>query len=1180
MFKYRTLFFLYISCLLHSQAFSQKIYQPKEKEFDFSGKSSSGFIENKGQLMDQYNKPNQYALFLLHLGNGLNVQLTKNGFSYDTYSVQNPNTPSIHQLNTSKKSANNGPTTSFHRVDISFLQSLSEPEVVVESPMTGKLHYIGGSQDAEDIRKYKKVTYKNLYPKIDLVFEVRQGISGRNFEYHFVIHPGGDANDIRMQYNGAVSTQIENGQVILNLKNGRLKEKIPASYISPKDPSDIHLLHDNNRVNVQYQLIGKDTYGFNIPSHDQKQILIIDPVPDLQWGTYYGDYLDDSGNCIARDAGGNIFVGGWTNNNMNIATVGAFESTMSGYSSGVLWKFSQDGTLEWCTYYGAESYTTISGICVGKDGNILVTGRTYSPTGLGTPGVHKTTMTGTALDAFIAKFTAGGKRIWGTYYGGDQAESSNCISTDQAGSIFIGGQTYSQTDISTHDTHQPSYGSAPLLSSYDGDAFIAKFNSSGQLLKGSYCAGSKLEWINSLAIDETGNIYVTGRTESANNISSKNAHQPVLAGENDGFLVKFDNNLLRLWGTYYGGKGSEDILAVIVDKFGNSIITGETNSNSGISTPGSHQAANSGFIDAFIAKFDPSGNRAWGTFYGGSQVDRSNGITIDAQNNIIITGYSNSPSGITTGGVYQPTNAGALTTFITKFTAIGARVWGTFYGRQGPRGGGEGRAVVTNPAGDVFVTGCTLFTSNIANCYGYQQQWSENLDMFLGRFSEKSIIAEPSIHISSNANFPTCSSSTITFTAEISHGGDAPTYEWVVNGTSAGTNEATFTSQNFQQNDIVKCILKSNSECVQMKEASSNAITIQTIAQPTPSINISASSIKICTGTAVTFTTSIQHGGTQPKYDWKRNNVSIGITTATFTTSEISDGDQLSCDLISDLTCATNTSARSNVIRMNVMPDVIPKLSVQADKMLICPGEPVDIRATTENAGMTPTFRWYLNNSLIEGRQPDIRIKEIKNGDMVYCTIEPASGCSGPVKSNEISIGTYSLPKINLSPADTTIQWGSSVQLRTGIAGNFESFHWEPKIAIDNPTSLTPIVKPDSSTTYTFFVATGEGCSITQPIRVYVTKGFYMPNAFSPNMDGVNDIFLIPERALDHLDNFIIFDRWGSNIFQSNNTAIGWDGTNNGKMVVPGTYIYVVTGIRNGKHFKQKGIVILVREGR
>jgi hypothetical protein len=234
----------------------------------------------------------------------LNAQLNRTGFSYDTYSVEQPGKKS--------KIPSQQSSTRFHRIDINFLQSLPNPEMIASSQQTGTLNYIGGQQPAEDVRKFRRVTYRNLYPKIDLVFEVTPSSSSRNFEYHFVAHPGGNAGSIRLQDKGAASTQIEKGQVVMLLQKGRLKENIPASYITRNVPSDIRILHDSTRVDIHYRQYGKDIYGFKIPPYNRKQSLMIDPVPDLQWGTYYGDDLNEYGYSIARDASGNIYVGGWT----------------------------------------------------------------------------------------------------------------------------------------------------------------------------------------------------------------------------------------------------------------------------------------------------------------------------------------------------------------------------------------------------------------------------------------------------------------------------------------------------------------------------------------------------------------------------------------------------------------------------------------------------------------------------------------------------------------------------------------------------------------------------------------------------------------------------------------------------------------------------------------------------
>ena len=130
----------------------------------------------------------------------------------------------------------------------------------------------------------------------------------------------------------------------------------------------------------------------------------------------------------------------------------------------------------------------------------------------------------------------------------------------------------------------------------------------------------------------------------------------------DAFLVKFNSNGVRQWGTLYGGNGDDYAFSCTYDPNNNVLITGSTGSNNIIATNNSFQNVLGGLYDAFAAKFDTNGNRIWGTFYGGNGGDEANDICIDPAGNIYLSGVSYSTNGnsIATTGCYQESFGGGL----------------------------------------------------------------------------------------------------------------------------------------------------------------------------------------------------------------------------------------------------------------------------------------------------------------------------------------------------------------------------------------------------------------------------------------------------------------------------------------------------------------------------------------
>ena len=179
---------------------------------------ASGFAENKGQLYDQTGRPNPQVKYLLNMP-GLNVQLRTSGFSYDAWVEQHPSS-----------SVNEKLQRKVHRVDIELEGSNPNAVLAAEEPIAGSTTNVVNRQGVfSNIQEYGKVTYKEIYPGIDLEFVARKG-TDKPVEYNFIIHPGADASRIKMKYSNGSDVTLKNGIIEMQLAFGMLKEKIPLSY--------------------------------------------------------------------------------------------------------------------------------------------------------------------------------------------------------------------------------------------------------------------------------------------------------------------------------------------------------------------------------------------------------------------------------------------------------------------------------------------------------------------------------------------------------------------------------------------------------------------------------------------------------------------------------------------------------------------------------------------------------------------------------------------------------------------------------------------------------------------------------------------------------------------------------------------------------------------------------------
>ena len=286
-----------------------KIYYPKFRRYallisgilfsslsfgqDLKKTSSHGFIENKGQITDQQLNTNKAVLYGLSLP-GLNVGLKASGFSYTTYATEDVGEDESlkHPGMDNQQPVPHKYNYKFHRVDVEFLGANPTCRIeALEQAADYTMYYTPGTPEGGvKAHSFGKIIYQNLYPGIDLEFMASPG-KNKPVEYNFIVHPGADVSAIRMRYTGALEAAIKEGLLVLKLAHGELKESIPASWLK----------ESGKAVSVAYSEIERSTNSITIglvsPNNTNGQTLIIDPTPNLDWGTYYGgsDYEDVAG---------------------------------------------------------------------------------------------------------------------------------------------------------------------------------------------------------------------------------------------------------------------------------------------------------------------------------------------------------------------------------------------------------------------------------------------------------------------------------------------------------------------------------------------------------------------------------------------------------------------------------------------------------------------------------------------------------------------------------------------------------------------------------------------------------------------------------------------------------------------------------------------------------------------
>jgi hypothetical protein len=331
-------------------------------------------------------------------------------------------------------------------------------------------------------------------------------------------------------------------------------------------------------------------------------------------------------------------------------------------------------------------------------------------------------------------------RVWATYYGGNDFDTGNSVSTDASGNVYLAGSTLSGSLIATSGSHQQSLNNL-------ADAMLVKFNSFGARLWATYYGGIGLDYGNACATDLSGNVFLGGYSYTQGGLSTSGCHQGGMAGDHDGILVKFNSSGVRQWATYYGSSASDVISSVCTDPSGNVFIGGGTKSTSSaaFTTPGCHQPIHTaGFgnpFEGFVAKFNSGGVRQWGTFYGGSNDDYVRSVCTDGTGNLFFVGNTDCGTGtiIATPGAHQPTHSGGLYDgFLVKFSASGVRQWGTYYGGSGLE---HCFSVCRDPSNNIFISGETQTTTGtlVATPGSAQPNHGGGIDSYFAKFTNNGV---------------------------------------------------------------------------------------------------------------------------------------------------------------------------------------------------------------------------------------------------------------------------------------------------------------------------------------------------------------------------------------------------------------------------------------------------------
>lgn len=597
------------------------------------------FVENKGQLLDDQGQPCPEILGYARMGN-VDLFLRDSGISYVIYD----------------RDAKQG-----HRIDLEPVGGSLAMEVSGTGSVPGIFNFYNSGQPngVLAVNRYSEMTYKEVWPGVDWVFQLENG----QLKHEFRLAAGADPSMVRLLVKGADGFEIgENGSLQIRSSAGNIVEAPPISFqfdeayglhsdqgndhqdyllsrghvlAESHVPAEDHVLADGHdqteessqtKIPTHFSLRG-DTIGFEVNSFDPDLSLIIDPV--VSWSGYLGG----SGIEVCSNSdlyNGISYMTGWTGSTNFPTTTGAFQTT-----------------------YGPSTWT----------------------------------------HAFASAFDPNGTLIWSTFYGGSDQERANSISAIPSGGCVFGGWTLSNDFPVSFGAFQTSSGGVGQ------DGFLVALGSQGQRQFGTYIGGTGFDAIADVDVGQGNMFAFAGRTSSSNFPTTSNAFMDSIPGNAVPFFGRMDLSQTLHLLSFFGGSLSEEVNGVALFSDNRIAIAGDANSYDLPVSPGAFQDSLRGSNDGFVAMFDANGGRLWATYFGGSQFDSANDVAISGPDGLAICGKGSSDLPLALNSSAGGGN------YVARIDTFGQPRWSSFH--NGTGGISDLNSVACGPNGQIYTAGQT-----------------------------------------------------------------------------------------------------------------------------------------------------------------------------------------------------------------------------------------------------------------------------------------------------------------------------------------------------------------------------------------------------------------------------------------------------------------------------------------
>lgn len=289
------------------------------------------------------------------------------------------------------------------------------------------------------------------------------------------------------------------------------------------------------------------------------------------WITYFGDAGGDFAYDIKTDSLNNIIIGGTTTSNSLYTNSSSFQQTFAGNTDAFIAKFSKNGALKFCTFYGGSNSEDIHALAMDKDCNIIGTGGSFSFNLNTSSGCFQSTTNG-GMEIYVLKLDSLGQRVFSTYMGSSGADDAFGICADRQNNIYVSGHTNGGTFFT-------STGAFQLINKGNNDGYCFKLSAFGNMIWSTLLGGNANDFVSRMTINKYNEIAILFTTESIDLPMMGTSNSTVLAGGTDAALIKLSSNGTPFWSTFVGGSTAEyahDIIAVNETKIA---FVGSTNSS-------------------------------------------------------------------------------------------------------------------------------------------------------------------------------------------------------------------------------------------------------------------------------------------------------------------------------------------------------------------------------------------------------------------------------------------------------------------------------------------------------------------------------------------------------------------------------------------------------------------------